>query len=468
MDFSSLRDCKAWLDSGLELTTTSNEACKMYDAALRQYTTWQNNATLGGIEGCVSRIKDADPNFVMGHILDNGLKLIGTGHSVLVDEEFANAVKSAIALAKKQSITKRERLHVSAMDLFSRGCLPEACNLWEKILLDHPTDMLALKFTHDTYFYLGWQQQMRDSIVRVLPHWKPEIPLYWNVKGMLSFGLVETNFYDQAEKTAKEVLAMNPMDAWSVHSVAHVHEMKAEVQKGLTFMESTENDWKDKDMLACHNYWHWALYFIEKGEYETALSMYDNHISTGCFKSGTMLDIVDTCSMLYRLQMEGVNVGDRWKKLTKVTKRHVRNHLLVFNDIHILMSLLGSKDKEAFDQLIGTLKERIREPGENHQLKIAKQFGIHLCEAFIAYENGNYSQAVELLYPVRYDIIKIGGSNAQRDVFSQLLIHSALNSENKEHQKIARCLLAERDILRPNSPMTKRLIQRATAIHGVA
>lgn len=53
-----------------------------------------------------------------------------------------------------------------------------AADVWEDILLDHPTDMTALKFVHDTYFYMGAQLPMRDSVVRVLPHWKPHVPLY--------------------------------------------------------------------------------------------------------------------------------------------------------------------------------------------------------------------------------------------------------------------------------------------------
>ena len=53
-----------------------------------------------------------------------------------------------------------------------------AVTTWENILLEHPTDMLAVKFSHDSYFYLGQGPQMRDSIARVLPHWKPTVPLY--------------------------------------------------------------------------------------------------------------------------------------------------------------------------------------------------------------------------------------------------------------------------------------------------
>lgn len=40
-----------------------------------------------------------------------------------------------------------------------------------------------------------------------------------------------------------QALALTPEDGWSVHAVAHVHEMKAEVDKGLKFMASTEKDW---------------------------------------------------------------------------------------------------------------------------------------------------------------------------------------------------------------------------------
>ena len=55
---------------------------------------------------------------------------------------------------------------------------PKACDVWEEILVEHPTDLLALKFAHDGFFYLGAQTQMRDSVARVLPHWKPHMPLY--------------------------------------------------------------------------------------------------------------------------------------------------------------------------------------------------------------------------------------------------------------------------------------------------
>ncbi|OCT88068.1 hypothetical protein XELAEV_18016696mg [Xenopus laevis] len=247
----SLRDCKAWQDAGLTLSTTSNEVCKLFDATLIQYATWKNDSTLGGIEGCLSRINNTDPNFVMGHVAANGLELIGTGRSPLVDKELDDALKTMSDLSKSQALTEREKLHVAAVETFADGNLPKAADLWERILQSHPTDLLALKFAHDCYFYLGEQRQMRDSVARVLPYWKPETPLSSYVKGMYSFGLLETNFYDQALKVAKEALAVERTDSWSVHTIAHVHEMKADLDSGLSFMQETENNWKWNGSRLC-------------------------------------------------------------------------------------------------------------------------------------------------------------------------------------------------------------------------
>ncbi|KAM5287860.1 tetratricopeptide repeat protein 38-like [Ctenodactylus gundi] len=462
---SPLRDCQAWKDAGLPLSTASNEACKLFDAILTQYVKWTNDKSLGGIEGCLSKLKAADPNFAMGHAISNGLVLVGAGSSVSLDKELDLAVKTMVDISKTQPLTPREQLHVSAVETFAQGNFPKACDLWEEILRDHPTDMLALKFAHSTYFHLGYQEQMRDSVARVYPFWKPHLPLSSYVKGIYSFGLMETNFYDQAEKLAKEALSINPTDAWSVHTMAHIHEMRAEVKAGLEFMQRTETHWKDGDMLAGHNYWHWALYLIEKGEYEAALTIYDEHILPRLQASGSMLDIVDSCSMLYRLQMEGVSVSQRWQDVLPITRPHSRDHVLLFNDAHFLMASLGAGDHATTRELLTSLQEVSESPGENCQHLLAREVGLPLCQALVEAESGNPDCALELLLPIRYRIVQLGGSNAQRDVFNQLLLHAALNCTSSVHRNVARSLLMERDALKPNSPLTERLIGKAAATH---
>uniref|UniRef100_H2QLW5 Tetratricopeptide repeat protein 38 n=1 Tax=Pan troglodytes TaxID=9598 RepID=H2QLW5_PANTR len=441
---SPLRDCQAWKDARLPLSTTSNEACKLFDATLTQYVKWTNDKSLGGIEGCLSKLKAADPTFVMGHAIATGLVLIGTGSSVKLDKELDLAVKTMVEISRTQPLTRREQLHVSAVETFANGNFPKACELWEQILQDHPTDMLALKFSHDAYFYLGYQEQMRDSVARIYPFWTPDIPLSSYVKGIYSFGLMETNFYDRAEKLAKEALSINPTDAWSVHTVAHIHEMKAEIKDGLEFMQHSETLWKDSDMLACHNYWHWALYLIEKREKD---------FSSFCYALGLLP------------MSSGVSVGQRWQDVLPVARKHSRDHILLFNDAHFLMASLGAHDPQTTQELLTTLRDASESPGENCQHLLAQDVGLPLCQALVEAEDGNPDRVLELLLPIRYRIVQLGGSNAQRDVFNQLLIHAALNCTSSVHKNVARSLLMERDALKPNSPLTERLIRKAATVH---
>lgn len=115
--------------------------------------------------------------------------------------------------------------------------------------------------------------------------------------------------------------------------------------------------------------------------------------------------------------------------------------------------------------------------------------GLPLCQALVEAERGNPERVLELLLPIRYRVVRIGGSNAQvsrpaprcgarsagcpyrpppqsvpesrwpsgggvpplaqsrepdlrvtfqRDVFSQLLIHAALQCTAGPHRNVAR------------------------------
>lgn len=72
----------------------------------------------------------------------------------------------------------REKKHVQAVVNWSAGELYKAALAWEDVLLEHPTDILALKMASDTYFFLGRQFELRDSVARVMPFWTSRaIPL---------------------------------------------------------------------------------------------------------------------------------------------------------------------------------------------------------------------------------------------------------------------------------------------------
>ena len=60
-------------------------------------------------------------SIVMGHVIANGLELIGAGSSVRLNKDLGSALKTMTTLSRSQPLTEREKLHVLALDMFARG-----------------------------------------------------------------------------------------------------------------------------------------------------------------------------------------------------------------------------------------------------------------------------------------------------------------------------------------------------------
>ena len=60
--------------------------------------------------------------------------------------------------------TKREQLHVKALEAWAAGDIMAACLRWEEVLTESPLDLLALKLHHTMTFYTGRSQVMRSVV----------------------------------------------------------------------------------------------------------------------------------------------------------------------------------------------------------------------------------------------------------------------------------------------------------------
>jgi hypothetical protein len=91
-------------------------------------------------------------------------------------------------------------MHVAALAAWCEGDTRQACALWEQIVTEAPTDILALRLNHFANFWLGESRALRDLPAGVLATWDPTMLGYGNLLGMLSFGLEECGEYAEAEK----------------------------------------------------------------------------------------------------------------------------------------------------------------------------------------------------------------------------------------------------------------------------
>uniref|UniRef100_A0A6G1SFJ2 Tetratricopeptide repeat protein 38 n=1 Tax=Aceria tosichella TaxID=561515 RepID=A0A6G1SFJ2_9ACAR len=475
---SHFRDKQEWLNSTngcINLNTSSDEAAKEYDAALTQMCGWYEDPALGGIEGTLDRMLRADNEFVLGRALELELSLMGGLTAPRLDADLANKLESFNKLieGRKQqgTLTDQEALHAETVNCWAQSDLKGSTLKLERLVSLYPEDVLAVKMAEDTYFFLGQGMAMRNStascVARLTQSGRSgsKNPLEGYVHGMMAFAFEESNMYPEAQREALKALEMIPRDTWAIHNYAHCLEMQAKSEEGLKWMLDRQPDWLPCQSLACHQYWHTALFHINNNQFDEAVAILDEEVLTRCVTSCSSLDMHDGSSMIYRMELVDLfnktgktkPANHRWDGVYKVCQPHKRDHLIGFNDAHFMMSFLGTGDLETARELIETIDEV---PTLNEGQTIIKP----LLEAMYKFKLGAHSECVELLEPIRFELVKIGGSHAQRDVFEQLLLVAALKSDKRAHNMLGERMLAERDTFHGRRmPQTELLAKTVAA-----
>lgn len=430
--------------------TASSESVDALNRAVSDYYAWKGDPV-----ALLMDAAKADPKFSLGFSASASLLLLSgftRGHAMVVE-----ALEGAERALGEANL--RERKHLEAAKAWAAGEMIGATTIWEDILLDNPRDALALRFCHDTYFYRGASQTIRDSVARVLPYWSESDPAYGYVLGQYAFGLEECSELRQAEKVAYQAIEINEEDGWAVHAIAHVLETESRQEEGISFLRNSQPAWSKAHALAAHNGWHLALYLIEQRRFDEVLASYDKFVQP-TIAGDAILDLVDAASLLWRIELAGGNVGDRWRNISQQWITHVDEHVLVFNDLHIAFCAARSPDAGDAMRLRASLDRYDRDGmGDNH--RITRTIGRDIIEAVLAFAEGDYQRCVDLLLPLRYDAIRIGGSHAQRDIISQTLIVAA---ERAGRLTLARALLNERLAQRPTAATQQQLAQVVNAL----
>ena len=438
---------------GQEVTAASDEAVEALDTTVMAYL----GLRLDTGDHLKATFK-ADAEMPMASIARGNFMQLFCHSGLLkrTDESIAGA-EAAIAL---HGANRREQLHLSALKSWRAGDLRQTLVLWENILLENPNDVLALRLAHFLHFYLGDMQSMRDSVNRVMYAWDASVPAYGFIKGMQSFGFEEAGLYGPAEVAGREAVEINPQDTWSTHSVAHVLEMTGRHEEGIEWLEGLCGNWSGVNNFKYHTWWHLALYYLEREDFSKVLDLYDTEFRKE--PTDDHIDIANAVSMLARLEMRNIEIGGRWDELADICAKHVDDHLFVFHDAHYIMALAAAGRDEDVTNMLKSM-EAAANNIDTTEGPVFKDVGLPLCRAIVAGRKGDHEAVVDLISPIRYQIYRIGGSHAQRDVFAQMLVHAAV--ADSQHN-FARALIGERVERRPGSSLNLRWLEQVLAELG--
>src|SRR3974390_2155280 len=150
---------------GLEISTTSDDGAKAFDAAITGFLKYRADMPL--------RVKArtlADPEFALGQCLSGYLGMVAYKQANV--EAAAKALESARAL--EAHANARERAHIRALGLWVGGRMDKALGVFDQIIAEHPTDILAFRLAHFGHFWSGEPRAMRASVDQALPRWSAE------------------------------------------------------------------------------------------------------------------------------------------------------------------------------------------------------------------------------------------------------------------------------------------------------
>jgi tetratricopeptide (TPR) repeat protein len=391
----------------------------------------------------------ADPEFVSAHCVRAGI-------GVMAAERGAEPlIRQSLEAAETLSLraNERELRHFAAAAAWLDGDFQRGADLYGRIALDYPRDLLALQVAHITDFYLGRQRLLRDRIGQALGQWNERLPGYGFVLGMLAFGLEETNLFDRAEEAGRRALDFERRDAWAVHAVTHVFEMTGQVETGIDWLETRRGDWAPNNAFAFHNFWHLALFRLERGDAAGALSLFDASIWSK--PSSVALEMVDAASLLFRLHLRGVDLGGRAASVADAWSDRIYHGFYAFNDWHAVMAFIADGRLPETRRLVSELERRAGDDDSNAAM--TREVGLPLARALLAFGEARYDEVVESLLPLRLRAHEFGGSNAQRDVIEQTLGEAAVRAGRTA---LAGSLISERRLLRPQNQWAREVERR--------
>ncbi|HWN55776.1 MAG TPA: hypothetical protein VNP91_11735, partial [Methylomirabilota bacterium] len=191
---------------GLPVSTTSRVAVDAYDRGVRSLLGFGADI-IENFQGALV----ADPDFALARA--------ALGISLYLAEKIPEGrAEMDRAAAVAATLSPREKRHVEALALWVAGRGNDAIPVMLEHLAEHPGDALLMQRLYFVYFWQGRSPEMLALTTSLLP----ALPADGYLLGYHAFALEENRFYAEALPLAERALALNPKDAWAVHTVAHV------------------------------------------------------------------------------------------------------------------------------------------------------------------------------------------------------------------------------------------------------
>lgn len=434
---------------GHSVSDATADAIEAIDQAVRAFTLVHGDAIK-----LYDTARELAPGCAMAHLGKAWICALAN------DPVMAGLGRPLLATARSLTLNTREQAHLAALDHAIEGHREAARAVLDRHLMTFPHDLVAHQAAALLDGFLGRFHWVRDRSARALPAWSKDQPSYGVMLGFWGFGLEEAGDYARSEDVSREAAEREPFGFWPHHTVAHVMEMMGRPEDGLGWMAAREPFWSTPAHAnQVHIWWHKALFHVELGQYEAALALYDGPVRATQRRLG--ISLTNASALLWRLDTLGVDVGTRWDELAALWEDHADGRLCVFTDVHAVMAALRGGREAAVEGLLAAMRATAADGTES--APVYRDIGLPAVAGLQAFHRGDYAGTVDHLLPARFNLWKLGGSHAQRDVLDWTLTEAAVRAGQRD---VALALAHERLGTRPRSAPNRRFLAGAEALAG--
>jgi tetratricopeptide (TPR) repeat protein len=419
---------------GLALSTASSDAAEAYrDGIDRMLSAWP------GAAEAYERAIAADPDFALAHI---GRARI---HSFYQQSEAARQQAATARELTSRRGTERERSHVETLALAVEGQLTAALAAALKHLEAWPRDAVVMSLPLGAFGLFAFSgmadhdRARQDLCERYAPYYGDD----WWFLANHGWALTENGRVAKGRAMTERAFGMRRDNAYAAHALLHAMFEDGSIADADALVTQWIGTYDRSGILYGHIYWHQALGALEQGDAARALAIYADVLKPLVTAAPPLNAMSDCASLLWRLSAYGHAAPKAlWDDAEAYASQKFPKSSLPFVDMHIGLLAAATQNQQALEQRLAAIEQRLADG------KLAAGPVVpSIVRAMDAFASADYAACVRQLEPVLDDVVRIGGSHAQREIVEDTFIVALIRSGELSR---ARVLLDQRLHRRPS------------------
>lgn len=428
---------------GLTLSTNSGEAA----AAYREGVDLLLSAWTGAAEAFDRAIAD-DPDFALAHIARARI------HTFYQQGDVARKKATLARELVAKNGSEREKSHVETLALAAEGNLPASLGSALKHIDAWPRDAIVMSLPMGAFGLFAFSgmadhdQARVDLCGRHAHHYGDD---WWYLYNH-GWALTENNDVKRGRAMTERAFGLREPNANAVHALLHAMFEDGSVEDADALVDRWIPTYDRTGILHGHIRWHQALGALEHGDAARALKIYAEVLQPSVTQAPPLNAVTDGASLLWRLQAYGHAVPDGlWTDADAAAQRAFPRSSLPFADVHMALFAAATRNQAALEERLAVIEKRVADGKLPAGAVVPKLF-----RAMSAFADGDYRTCVTLLSPMLDEVVRIGGSHAQRTLVEDTFIVALMKSGDLAR---VRAMLDARLHRRPSPRDTRWLAQ---------